>query len=44
MRYTSYRDTRDAVLRLLIDLGADELPIKISAVCKALDIDVRTLE
>ena len=40
MNYQNYKFSRDAAWRLLVDLGICELPVKVSDVCKKLDIDV----
>ena len=41
MNYKDYQNARDAVWRLLIDLGIRELPIRTGVICKALGIRLK---
>lgn len=40
MHYRDYKNARDATWRLLIDMGIKELPVKTSAICKSLGIQI----
>lgn len=42
--YSNYQHSRDAVWRLLIDLEVSRLPIRLNEICKALGIELRSIE
>lgn len=44
MNYKKYQESRNAVWQILIDEGVNELPIKISQICRSLGIIVKTYD
>lgn len=42
MKYQNYQESRDLAWKILLDFGFDELPIKVSEVCKKLGIQIRS--
>ena len=42
MDYRDYQNARDASWRMLIDMGVNRLPVKISGILKALNIPAGT--
>lgn len=44
MNYKSYQRSRDAAWQLLIDAGADQLPINLNIICEKLGVNVYTYQ
>lgn len=44
MDYKQYQVSRDSAWRIMIDLGIDRLPIRVSSVCKQLGIQISSLQ
>lgn len=44
MDYEEYKISRDLAWKIILDMGFTELPIKVSAICRKLGIQVRSYE